>query len=187
MKKQIAKALKPVSWATTVSLCAAFCITPALADAISPGVNDIGKVYSTEKPNYGYFGTGPSGRLAEASHLRFMADRDLSDGKLDEAMTTLAKAVQLDPSDPQGHLMLARAMTRKIKMNKSNIDWELYGQCLDEWSLIAQHDADHEEQMEARMNMSSLKKLAKTQVATKKGKKEKKSFLAGLNPLNRFK
>lgn len=158
---------------------------PAMADSISPSITDGGKVYSTEKRDSAYFGTGSTGRLSEASYLRFMGDQQMSDGNVDEAIKSLAKAVQLDTPDPVGHVMLARAMTRKLKSNKGEINWELYGQCLDEWRLIAKHDADHQEQFEARMNLGALKKMAKEQVKKTRAH-QKRTFLAGLNPLNRF-
>lgn len=160
----------------------------ALADAISPNINDVGKVYSTEKPDSAYFGSGTASKLSEASALRFKADRLSSEGEIDQAIKVLAKAVQFDPEDPSGHIMLARAMTQKLRSNKSKpIDWELYGQCMDEWNLIAKHDADHTEQLEARTAISALKRMAKDQVAKEKGKQPRRSKLAGLNLLNRFK
>src|SRR5579885_2179868 len=176
-----------------ISICllsASPMLPQAMADSISPSINDNGKVYSTEPRNSAYFGTGTTGRLSEASYLRFIGDQQMSDGNVDGALKSLAKAVQLDSTDPEGHIMLARAMTRKIRM-KSNqtFNWELYGQCLDEWTLIAKHDADHNEQLEAKNNMSSLKKLAKEELRRAKGGKvkEKRSLLAGLKPFNRLK
>jgi len=159
----------------------------ALADAISPSINDAGRLYSKEKPDSEIFGTGSAGRLCEASQLRFKAERLILDGEIDDALKVLTKAVQFDPEDPGGHVLLARAMTTKIKSNRNNIDWELYGQCLDEWNLIAKHDADHIEQQEARTAIATLKKMAKEQVLKAKGKSPKRSRLASLNPLNRFK
>ncbi|MDZ4835936.1 MAG: tetratricopeptide repeat protein [Candidatus Melainabacteria bacterium] len=163
------------------------CMPGALADSISPSVGDAGKVYSTEKPDSSYFGTGSTAKLSEASHLRFKADQLITEGELDAAMKALAKAVQFDPQDPTGHLMLARVMTQKIKSNRKSVDWELYGQCIDEWTLLARHDADHLEQQEARTAIQSLKRMAKERIAQSQGKKPKRSMLAGLNPLNRFK
>jgi hypothetical protein len=171
-----------------IAALASACTPPALADSISPSINDAGKVYSTEKADSSYFGTGAASRLSEASHLRFKGDRLITEGEIDEGIKVLAKAVQFDPDDPSGHLMLARAMTQKLRANRTKgIDWELFGQCLDEWNLIAKHDADHTEQLEARNVISSLKKMAKEQVLKTQGKKPKRSLLAGLNPLNRFK
>ncbi|MBX9670804.1 MAG: tetratricopeptide repeat protein [Candidatus Obscuribacterales bacterium] len=160
--------------------------SPAGADSISPSVGDIGKVYSTERPDSSYFGTGAGAKLSEASQLRFTGEQLIIEGKIDEAIKKFAKAVQFDPADPGGHLMLARAMTQKIKSNRNGIDWELYGQCLDEWTLLARHDADHLEQQEARTAISGLKRMAKLQVQKAKGKQPKRSFLAGLNPLNKI-
>lgn len=171
-----------------LTMAAAVVFSPAvLADAISPSITDAGKVYSTEKPDSSYFGTGSASKLAEASHLRFEGDRLISEGDIDGAIKKFAKAVQFDPEDPSGHLLLARAMTRKLKSNRQSIDWELYGHCLDEWSLLAKHDADHLEQQEARQTISGLKRMAKEHIARTKGKPAKRSFLAGLNPLNRIK
>jgi predicted Zn-dependent protease len=163
------------------------CIPPALADSISPSIGDAGKVYSKEKPDSTYFGTGSTAKLSEASALRFKADQLISEGELDDAMKALAKAVQFDPQDPTGHLMLARVMTQKIRSNRKSVDWDLFAQCIDEWNLLAKHDADHLEQQEARGAIQSLKRMAKAQLAQTKGKTPKRSMLAGLNPLNRFK
>ena len=166
----------------------AFFADGALADSISPNISDAGKVYSTEKADSAYFGTGTASKLSEASALRFQADQLTSDGEIDKAIKVLAKDVQFDPEDPSGHIMLARAMTQKIRSNRSKeIDWEMYGQCMDEWNLIAKHDADHTEQLEARNAITALKKLAKDRVLKAKGKQPKRSRLAALNPLNRFK
>lgn len=165
---------------------ATMCAQNALADSISPNIGDAGKVYSKEKPDSSYFGTGSTAKLSEASHLRFRGDQLISEGELDEAMKVLAKAVQFDPQDPSGHLMLARVMTQKIKSNKT-MDWALYGQCLDEWTLIAKHDADHLEQQEARGAIQTLKRMAKNHISEIKGKPKKRSILAGLNPISRFK
>lgn len=163
------------------------CVPAVLADSISPSIGDAGKVYSTEKPDTSFFGTGSSAKLHEASALRFKADQLISEGELDDAMKVLAKAVQFDPQDPTGHLMLARVMTQKLRSNRKSVDWELYAQCIDEWTLLAKHDADHLEQQEARGAIQSLKRMAKAHIAQTKGKTPKRSMLAGLNPLNRFK
>ncbi len=184
MKPTFASAVSAMS---IIAIAAGLCVAPVSADSISPSIGDAGKVYSTERPDSSYFGTGAAGKLSEASHLRFMAEQLIIEGKLDEGIKKLAKSVQFDPADPSGHLMLARAMTQKIKSKRDGIDWELYGQCLDEWTLLARHDADHLEQLEARTAISSLKKMAKNQIAKAKGKQPKRSFLANLNPLNRFK
>ena len=87
--------------------------TPAIADAISPNIENGDKVYSTEKPNAAYFGTGVAGRLSEASRLRFEGEHYTINGDFDRALSRLRKAVELDPGDPQGHLLLSRAMTKK--------------------------------------------------------------------------
>ncbi len=162
------------------------CVPSALADSISPNIGDAGKKYSTDKPDTSYYGTGAGAKLSEASALRFKAEQMINEGELDDAMKALAKAVQFDPQDPSGHLMLARVMTQKIRSNRTSVDWELYGQCIDEWTLLARHDADHLEQQEARGAIQSLKKMAKEHIAKAKGKTPKRSMLAGLNPLNRF-
>ncbi len=170
-----------------LAIATAMSVAPVRADSISPSIGDAGKVYSKERPDSSYFGTGAGAKLSEASHLRFMGEQLIIEGNLDEGIKKIAKAVQFDPADPTGHLMLARAMTQKIKSKRDGIDWELYGQCLDEWNLLAKHDADHLEQMEARTAISTLKRMAKAQVLKAKGKQPKRSFLAGLNPLNRIK
>lgn len=136
----------------------------ALADAISPHITSGGKVYSEEKPNREFFGTGMSGRLSEASHLRFTGEQALDDGDLSTALKKLSKAVQLDPGDPTGHLMYARAMTSKINRalkKGQEVDAELMSDCIEEWKLIWRHDADTSEQAEAKAQWRRLARIAK--------------------------
>ncbi len=153
---------------------------PANADSISPNIGDTGKVYSTETSDSAYFGGGIGGRLSEASHLRFKGDHFISINDFDSAITVLLKAVQLEPGYPEGHLLLARAMTAKIKRSKDAFDWELFNHCMDEWKMLSKHDADFGEQLEARSNMATLKKLAKAQgLPPGKEKKEKRMLLGG--------
>ena len=134
----------------------------AMADAISPHINDHEKVYSNEKPNAAYFGNGVAGRLSEASRLRFEGEHYTIDGQnLDLAVGKLKKAVQLDPGDPHGHVLLARAMTKKLK-GTNPIDTDLMRECYEEWNLIDKHDADHTHQFEARRNLHFLKSLSKS-------------------------
>jgi|AGTN01.2.fsa_nt_gi hypothetical protein len=145
-------------------------ILPAAADALSPNINEGDKVYSSEKPNSAYFGKGMTGRLNEASSLRFTGEHYISEGELDDAIQALNKAVQLEPDYPEGHVLLARAMTAKIKKTRSNLDLTLVKQALEEWQLISLHDAYYEDQLEARNNISAIKKLAKDTI---KGQKKK--------------
>ena len=153
---------------------------PVNADAISPNIGDEGKVYSTESSDAAYFGGGIGGRLSEASHLRFKGDHFLSIGEYDSAINVLLKAVQLESGYPEGHLLLARAMTAKLKRSKDGFDWELYNNCVDEWKMLSKHDADFGEQLEARSNLAMLKKLAKAQgLPPGKKKKEKRTLLGG--------
>ncbi len=136
----------------------------ASADTISPHITSGGKVYSEEKPNREFFGTGMSGRLSEASHLRFTGEQALDDGDLSLALKKLSKAVQLDPGDPTGHLMYARAMTSKINRalkKGQEVDSELMSDCIEEWKLIWRHDADTSEQAEAKAQWRRLARIAK--------------------------
>jgi hypothetical protein len=137
---------------------------PVLADAISPHITSGGKVYSEERPNREFFGNGMSGRLSEASHLRFTGEQAYDDGDLPLALKKLSKAVQLDPGDPTGHFMYARAMTAKINRDLKKgvpIDQEMMTDCIDEWKLIALHDADNFEQAEAKSQWRRLARIAK--------------------------
>lgn len=143
----------------------------ALADTISPRVNDDGAVYSTEAPNSSFFGTGISGRMNEASTLRFSGEQDLADLKYDDAIRKLGKAVQLDPGDTEGHMHYARAMTAKIsRMVKKGepVDPELLDRCRAEWKMLARHDADMLNQYEAGMSLRRVNRIAK---AIKKAEK----------------
>jgi predicted Zn-dependent protease len=136
----------------------------ASADTISPHITSGGKVYSEEKPNREFFGSGMSGRLSEASHLRFTGEQALDDGDLNTALKKLSKAVQLDPGDPTGHLMYARAMTSKINRalkRGEEIDADLMSDCIDEWKLIWRHDADTSEQAEAKAQGRRLLRISK--------------------------
>lgn len=142
-----------------------------LADAISPRVNDDGTVYSTEAPVASFYGTGISGRMNEASTLRFQGEQDLADLKYDDAIRKLAKAIQLDPGDPEGHMQYARAMTAKIARcvkKHETIDPDLLERCRGEWKMLARHDADMLNQYEAGMNLRRVNRIAK---AMKKAEK----------------
>ncbi|HNB24835.1 MAG TPA: hypothetical protein PKZ32_20610, partial [Candidatus Melainabacteria bacterium] len=141
-----------------------------------------GKVYSEERPNKEFYGSGMSGRLSEASHLRFSGEQAYDDGDLSEALKKLSKAVQLDPGDPTGHFMYARALTAKINRDlKKNepVDQEMLTDCIDEWKLIARHDADISEQSEAKAQWRRLARIAKLMNVQEEGKTSRFSFLAG--------
>lgn len=177
MPFMITSVAKPVLALSVASLAAGMLsLGQAGADVISPHINDHGQVYSDEPPNSALYGTGMSGRLSEASALRFEGEQDLQTRNLDEAVRKLAKAVQLDPGYPPGHVLYARAITAKFYANQGPIDEDLLKRCIDEWKLIWRHDADQLEQMEARSSARKLMGIAK---AIEKRKKEKaKSLLA---------
>lgn len=136
-------------------------INPCCADAISPSVNGDGQVYSKEAPNASFYGTGMSGRMNEASALRFEGEQDTASQKYDVAIRKLAKAVQLDPSDPTGHVLFARALSQKIVTSKTAISPDMVNQAIQEWKMIWHHDADIMEQMEGQREVRRLKKIAK--------------------------
>jgi predicted Zn-dependent protease len=157
----------------------------ACADAISPNITSGGRVYSEEKPNKAFFGTGMSGRLSEASYLRFMGEQALDDGDVPAALQKLSKAVQLDAGDPTGHMLFARAMTMKINRSLrkgEDVDRELLDDCIAEWKLIARHDADTSEQAEAKAQCRRLTKVAKLLNAQIEGKVavKKRTFFGSL-------
>lgn len=133
---------------------------PSLADAISPAITGEGKVYSKEAANSAYFGTGVSGRMTEASTLRFEGEQETADGQLESAIKKLRKAVQLDPSDPTGHLLFARALSARVRETKLP-DEALLNQAISEWKLIWHHDADLLDQYEGHREARSLGKLQK--------------------------
>lgn len=133
---------------------------PAFADAISPAITGDGKQYSKDKANTAYFGTGISGRLTEASTLRFEGEQETAAANYEIAIKKLNKAVQLDPADPTGHILLARALSAKIR-SSSRPDEKLLAQAIEEWKLIWHHDADLLEQVEGRRETQSLSKMAK--------------------------
>jgi hypothetical protein len=134
-------------------------VIPAFADAISPRIQETNFRYSNEKPNSALYGTGTAGRMTEASALRFQGEQETEDGLFDSAIRKLAKAVQLDAADPTGHLLYARALTRKIKAGQ--IDSKEVDIALNEWKLLWHHDADQNEQFEAHMEARRMGKLAK--------------------------
>lgn len=144
--------------------------TQALADDISPQINNRGKSYSKEAPNASYFGTGPAARLTEASYLRFQGQSDLDVENIEGALAKLGKAVQLDPGDPEGHLLYAKALTAKFYANQGKIDEKLLVRCLQEWQLIWHHDADPTEQAEAKWQARKLQKIVR---ALEKEKKDR--------------
>src|ERR1700722_8789614 len=134
---------------------------PALADAISPAITGGGRAYSNEEPNSSFYGTGVAGRLAEASALRFEGEQETVGGNFDSAMPKLAKAVQLDPADPSGHLLYAHSMTGKINSSSENPDPTMLNLAIHEWKLLWRHDADLSEQQEARQQAGALMKMAR--------------------------
>src|SRR6188472_3638179 len=95
---------------------------PVYADAISPQIRNTGKVYSKEKPDTGMFGTGIGGRAMESMNLRFEVERLLQDGEIEPAILKAKKACQLDPSAPECHLLLARALTKKFYGKEGPVD-----------------------------------------------------------------
>ncbi len=158
----------------------------ALADAISPGITETDNVYSDEKPDKAFFGTGSAGRMSEASHLRFFGEQHLTDGNYDEAIKVLSKAVQLDEGYPPGHVMLAKAKTAKLraltKKDVRNFDQTLFSECMKEWTLILRHDADYLEQVEAKSNLRALKKIAKAYQEMKEAEENAKNLAEGRKP-----
>lgn len=133
---------------------------PALADAISPAITGDGKQYSKDRANTAYFGTGISGRLTEASTLRFEGEQETAAENYDVAIKKLQKAVQLDPADPTGHILLARALSTKVRRSPKP-DEKQIAQAIEEWKLIWHHDADLLEQIEGKRETRSLQKIAK--------------------------
>ena len=151
-------------------------ISPAGADPISPHVTDRGRVYSNESPNSSFYGTGMSGRLSEASALRFEGEQDLHTDNIEEAIRKLGKSVQLDPGYPPGHVLYARAITAKFYAKQDAIDEALLRRCIDEWKLVWHHDADQFEQEEAKGQARKLMHIAKA--LEKKKKVQAKSLVA---------
>jgi hypothetical protein len=141
----------------------------ALSDPISPNIHNGERDYSKEKPNAAYYGSGFSGRMTEASELRFEGDQLMADGKLEEAKAKLGKAVMLDPGSPETHMMYARCIT-KILYSKKTVDEALLSRCLEEWSLLWHHNADQLEQGEAKAQCRALMRIAK---GIEKHRKEK--------------
>ncbi len=138
-------------------------LMPAFADVISPSINDDEATsYSREPANAAFFGKGVSGRMSEASYMRFGGEQALLEGNFKEAYRKLSKAVQFDPGDPTGHVMLARAMTGILRKSKyTEIDRDFLMRTIREWKQIQRHDADQTEQFEARDNLRKLAKVVK--------------------------
>jgi len=136
---------------------------PAEADVISPSINDDEATsYSREPANAAFFGKGVSGRMSEASYMRFGGEQALLEGDFKEAYRKLSKAVQFDPGDPTGHVMLARAMTGILRKAKNTeIDRDFLMRTMREWKQIQRHDADQTEQFEARDNLRKLARVVK--------------------------
>jgi hypothetical protein len=163
-----------------VVACLVLSMPASHADSISPSINNGEREYSHEKPNSSFYGTGYTGRMGEASQLRFEADQLMADGKLEEARSKIGKAVMLDPGDPEGHIMYARCIT-KILYSKKTVDEKLLARCIEEWSLIWHHDSDQIEQSEAKGQARHLMRIAKAIEKEKKlqdKEKEKRDALA---------
>ncbi len=150
--------LKELSFSLVFALSFAI---PVFADVISPSIDRDQEVYSQEAPNAAFFGRGVSGRMSEASHLRFNAEQCLLERRYKDAYRAISKAVQLDPGDPTGHVMLARSMTGMLRKADGKIDEDMLVRAMKEWKLIAYHDADLTEQLEAKGQLRKLGKIAK--------------------------
>lgn len=146
---------------------------PSQADVISPSIDREQEVYSSELPNAAFFGRGISGRMSEASHLRFNGEQFLLERRYKDAYRVLSKAVQLDSGDPTGHVLLARSMTGLLRKADGTYDEDMLNRVVKEWKMIAYHDADISEQFEAK---AQLRKLGKIVKALKKEKLEKKEL-----------
>jgi hypothetical protein len=154
---------------------------PALADVTAPNLGNEGRRYSKESANSSYYGTGPAGRLTEASMLRYQGEQDLDEGNIELALQHIGKAVHLDPGDPDGHFLYARALTEKFYRVKGPIDEELLNRCILEWKVIWRHDADTFNQANARTQCRKLMRIAKDLEKHKKELaklKEQKQLLA---------
>lgn len=149
-----------IGLAIFISALSAECV---LADAISPHVDGSNIQYSGEPVNAAFFGTGPAAYLTEASQLRFQGAEDTRSGKPEQALRKLSKAVQLDPGDPEGHLLYARALSAKIKASPNDASTlPLVYKALDEWKMLWHHDADQFDQTEAKNEARRLNKIAKS-------------------------
>lgn len=166
---------------------AALLLSPvaAMADVTTPHYLDRDTVYSKEAPNTSYFGTGISGRMNEASMLRFEAEQLLAERKFDEAVRKIAKALQLDPGDPSTHNIYAHALTGKLYKTKGPIDEQLLRECIAEWKLIWRHSTDFSEQIEARQQAKVLIKVARELDRVKEQKKELLAVKAKLAEKNK--
>jgi hypothetical protein len=162
-----------------LGLCSIVLQVPAAnADAISPSIKETTQLYSNEKSNKAFYGTGITGRLSEASALRFQGEQDTHDQNFDTAVRELAKAVQLDQGDPEGHMLYARALSAKIKagqVNPKELETALH-----EWHLLWHHDSDHDDQVEAHMEARSLGRIAR---ALDKRMKNEKRLAQGSKPM----
>jgi hypothetical protein len=149
---------------------------PCRADMVSDYFNKpmSAAPYSKDKPDSQMYGRGESGRMAEASMLRFNGEQDLQESNIEEAIKKLGKAVMLDPGDPTGHVLYARAITAKLFTNKG------VKKCMLEWRQLQLHDADYIEQMEAKANFKRLYKIAKALAKQQQviAKQEEKAKLA---------
>jgi hypothetical protein len=153
--------------------------TKVQADSISPAITGDGRSYSKEAPNEAFYGSGMSGRMSEASALRFDGEQDTVSQKYDAAIRKLAKAVELDPNDPTGHVLYARALSKKIDATKGKVPLATIEEAIEEWKTIWHHDADVFEQWEGHKQVRHLDKVAK---AIKKGTRVPSPLVAGRSP-----
>lgn len=173
-----AGALVPILGSVAIAAASmAFMQPAAFCDVTSPSIKDKGKKYSREKARSDHYGTGQSGRLVEASELRFQVGDLLDEGDWLRAIPKAKKAVQLDPGDPTGHIYLARALTLKLYQSKGEVDEKLLAECIHEWQLIRYHDADPTEQWEAGNEVKKLSKIAKALAKQKKEQEKEKERL----------
>lgn len=155
---------------------------PAAADYVSPHIEDKGYSYSKEAPDKAFYGSGPAGRMCEASMLRFEGEQDFDEHRTEDAVRKLSKALSLDPGDPTTHLLFARALTAKFYATKGPVNERLLQDCLAEWKLIWRHDADSLEQREARLQAKQLIHIAR---ALQKTREEQAELIANKGESNK--
>lgn len=136
------------------------CSNMALADPISPKMHGRNHTYSKERASSHFYGNGIAGRKTEASVLRMTGEGDIDAGEFEEAVRKLGKAVKLDPGDPGGHVLYAKALTG-LFYSKPDVDEKMLGTLIKEWTLIARHSADQDHQYTARGYLKQLKKIRK--------------------------
>lgn len=138
---------------TTQLVCSTTC-----AEADFMGIPDRHVQYSKEPSNVAMYGNTVGGLLAESSELRMQAETARTKRTFDLAIAKARKAAQLDPTNPDSHIVLAKCLTDEIYARDFDVPERIWSECRDEWKTVFWHAPDSSDRTEAAHQMLRLKR-----------------------------